>query len=73
MEVRDWLGDPRGGTGRVGQPSRRFGTGRGTLEEVRNELGYPKRGPGQVGGPSERSRMGRGTLVEVWDGSGVYR
>ena len=45
-EVWKGLGDPRGGPewvgdcwvgpGRVGKPSGRFGTGRGTIGEVRN-------------------------------------
>ena len=40
-EVRDWSGDPPGGPGLVGGPSRRFGTGRETLQEVRDRSGEP--------------------------------
>ena len=57
-EVRDWLGDPRGGPGRVGGPTGRSGTGLRTYGEVRDELGDPWEGLGQVGGPSGRSGTG---------------
>ena len=38
-KVRDGSGDPRGGQGRVGEPSDRSRTGRGTLEKVRDRSG----------------------------------
>ena len=44
-EVLDRSGDPRGGPGRDGGPSRRPGTGQGTLEEVRDGLRDLQRGP----------------------------
>ena len=56
-EVRDGSRDPRGSSGRVGGPSVRYGTGRGTLGDVRD------------GRPSRRSGMGRGTVGEVRDRS----
>ena len=50
-EVRDRLGDPRGGMGRVKGLSGRSGTGRGTLGKVRDGSRDPQRGQGQVEGP----------------------
>ena len=61
-EVRDRLGDPRGGPRQVGGPSEKFETGRKL--------------PGRCGtgwGTPGRSRMGRETLGEVRDGSGEPR
>ena len=40
--VRDRSGDPWGGPGRVGGPSGRSWTGRGTLEEIRDGSGDPR-------------------------------
>ena len=57
--------DPQGGLKRVGGPSERFGTGRGTLRKIWYGLGDPRGGPGWVEGPSWRSGTGRGTLGEV--------
>ena len=61
--VRNGSGDPWRGAGRVGEPSRRTGMGRGTLWEVRKTLG-------EVRGHSQRSETGLMTLPEVRDGSG---
>ena len=82
-EVLDGLGDPRGGSGqvvgpsvrlqRVGGPSGKSGTGRGTLREIRNGSGDSLVGLVRVGGPSGRFEMGRGTLGEVLDRSGDPR
>ena len=57
--VRDRLGHPEGGLGRVWTPSWRFATGRDTLREVRDGLGTlvevwdrsrdPQGGQGRVG------------------------
>ena len=68
MEVRYGLGDLRGGSGRVGLPLGRFGTGRfllgrsgtgcGTLGVVRDGSLDPWVGKGRVGGPLGRSRTG---------------
>ena len=64
----------------MGGPSRRYGTGRGTLPEFRDGLeilgevrdgsGDAPRGSGLVGGPSRRFRIGRETLQQVRDRSG---
>ena len=58
-EISDESGDPRGGPGRVGGPSRKSETDRGTLPEVREGLGTlgevryisgdPHRGLGRFG------------------------
>ena len=62
-EVRDGLGDPRGGPGRVRGPSERFGTVRGTLVEVQD-----------VSGDLTRShRDGSVDTQEIRDGSGDSR
>ena len=53
--VRDGLGDPRGGPGRVWIPFGSFWTGWATLLEVRNGSRHPLGGPGRVGTPSGRS------------------
>ena len=76
-EVRDGSWDPRevsgrvgespGGFRRVGGPSKRSRTGRGTLGEVWYGLEDPRGGPVRVGGPSGRSEMGRCTLGVVWE------
>ena len=50
--VRDGLGDPPCCPERIGGPSGRTGTGRGTLEEVRGTHG--------------EIQDGRGTLGKVW-------
>ena len=54
-EVRHESGDPPGGLARVGGPSGRSETGRGTLEEVRDGLGDPRGSQGWnvdlAGGP----------------------
>ena len=73
--VHDVLGDHSKGLIRVGGPSGRFGTGRGTLgevgkgrgtlREVRDGSWDPQRDPKWVRGPSGRSGTGRGTLGEV--------
>ena len=78
-KVRVWPGDSLKGPaqvgghfqspGRIGGPTWRSGTDRGTLPEVRDESRDPTKGLGRVGGPSQRSRMGRVLLPEVWDGS----
>ena len=62
LEVRDGSGDDTKGLGRVWEPSRKYGTGwgtllvfrntLGTLPEVRDESGDPPGGPGRVGGPN---------------------
>ena len=59
--------DHRGGAGRVGAPSGRFGTGRGNHPEVRDGSGDPWGGPGRVGGPFWKSVTGRETQPEVRD------
>ena len=46
-EVRNGLCDLRGGSGRVGGPSRRFGTGRGILGDVQDGSVDPLRGLGR--------------------------
>ena len=79
-DVSDRSGDPLGCPGQVGGPSRRFGTGWGTLLEVwdgsedplkvRDGSEDPFEGPGWVVGPSQSSGMGREILGEVWDGTG---
>ena len=61
-EVRDGLGDPRGGPGRIGRPSERSGTGRVTLPVFRDGYGDPPGGFKQVGRSSRRSEMGRKVL-----------
>ena len=66
-EVRDESGDPPEGTGRVGRPSRRFGTGEGTLSKVRYESRDPWECSGRVGRPTGKSGTGRGTLSEIRD------
>ena len=58
-DVRDELGDPRGGLGRVWGPSGKFETCRETLGEVRDG--------------SETSGTDRGTPGEFRDGSGDPR
>ena len=58
--VRDRLGNPHGGPGRVKGPSGRSGTGRGLLGRS-----------GWVGGPSWMSGTGWGTVEEVQNGSGT--
>ena len=68
-EVRDELGDPPGGPRQVGQPSRRFGTGRGTHHTGPRRVSGPPKSLGQVDEPSRMSETGRGTLREVQDGS----
>ena len=78
-EVHYWSGDPQkspgwvrvswGGPLRVGGPSVRSETGRGTLGEVCYGSRGPLGGLGRVGGPSGRSGTGQGTLREVRDGS----
>ena len=80
-EVRYGSGVPRRGPERVGGPSLRFGTGRGTLGKVRDRSWDPWVGAGWVGrhlgglgrveGPSGIFGTGRGTLGEVRDGSGT--
>ena len=78
-EVRDGSEDPRGGPGRVGGPSRRSGTGWGTLREFRNgsldsrgslgRVGGPWGGSGRVGDP----RGGPGRFVGPSDTSETGR
>ena len=69
-EVRDGSGDPLGVPGRVGGPSRWYGTVQWTLIVVRDSSRVSWAGPGQFVEPSGRSRTGLGTLGEVQDGSG---
>ena len=57
-EVRDGSGDNPRCLGRVGGPSVRYRTGRGTIREARDGSGDPGEGPGWVVGPSRRSWMG---------------
>ena len=70
-KVRDGWGTPRGGSVQVRGPTKRSGTGRGTLG-VRDGLGDTRGGLGRVGEPSERSGMDRVILGEVRDGSGDH-
>ena len=44
-EVQVGLQDPLGGPGRVGGPTRRYGTGQGTHGEVQDGSGDPHGGP----------------------------
>ena len=77
-EIRDGLGDPWGGLGRVGEPSEWSRTGLGTLGEVKYGSGAlgqvqdgssdPRGGPGRGWGPLGRSGTGQETLRKVWDG-----
>ena len=59
---------PFGGEGLVRGPSRRSGTGRGTLSEVRDGSRDHLEGPGRIVEPSWMSGTGWGTLQEVWNG-----
>ena len=58
--VDSWVGPVR-----VGGPTGRSGTGRGTLKVARDGLREPRGGPGRVGGPLRKSGTGWGTLGEV--------
>ena len=59
-EVWDGLGDPLGGPGRVGGPSRWSGMSCEVLQKVRELVKRSSRGSG----------TGRGTLSRVWEGWG---
>ena len=61
-EVWDGTGDPQGGPGRVGGPSKKSGTCQGTLGEVRDGSGDPRAGPGRVWEHLGRYGTGLGTL-----------
>ena len=65
-EIRDGSADPRGGPGRVGGPSGRYETGRGTIGEIRDGSWHTLGGSGLVG----EVRDGLRTLEKVRDGSG---
>ena len=65
-EVQDGSGNPWGSPGRVGRPSRRFGTGWGPS----GRSGMGQETLREVWDGSWRSGTGRGTLGDVWDGSG---
>ena len=56
-EVRDGSWDDRGGLGRVGGPSRKSGTGWGTIGVVRDGSGETPRGPGLVEGTHREVRV----------------
>ena len=70
-EFEDRAEDPQGGSGRVGGPSRWFGTGLGTLSEVRDRSADTPGGSGWVRGISWRSWPCWGTLPKVRDGRGT--
>ena len=71
--VRDWLGEPKAGPGRIGGSSGWSGTDRGTFGEALDVPEDIQRGPVRVGGTSGRSWPGRETLGEVLDRSGDPR
>ena len=61
LEVRDGFWDIQGGSGRVGGPSRRFGTGREILRKVRSV----SRGLPGVWAPCQGSRTGGEDLRKI--------
>ena len=63
------VGELSGGPGRVGGPTRRYGTGQGTHLKVWDGLTDPPEGPGRVGGLTKRSETGWWTIPQVRDGS----
>ena len=56
----------------VGGPSRRFGSGQGTLLEVQQCSGDPPEGPEVVRGPIRRSENGRKTHTESESGCETF-
>ena len=67
LDVRDRLGDPPGGSERVGGPSQWSGVYLGTFLEVQDGSGDRLGGPGRVGRCSRRSGTDRGILKGIWD------